>query len=72
MFTDCWPAVVGLSGVAYNDGRRSAMVNFHLPLPQDLHAQIAEFAAEHAGSPLDLDEDLERAAIEVLIATDRS
>jgi len=75
------------------------MVNFHLPLPQDLyeelreeaehsgqpatalarealrivlthrrrqrlHAQIAEFAAENAGSALDLDEDLERAAIE--------
>ena len=75
------------------------MVNFHLPLPPDLHeelreeaersgqpatalardalrivlahrrrqrlhAQIAEFAAEHAGSALDLDEDLERAAIE--------
>ena len=29
---------------------------------QRLHAQIAEFAAEHAGSALDLDEDLERSA----------
>ena len=77
------------------------MVNFHLPLPRDLHeelrekaersgqpatalahdalrtvlahqrrrrlhAQIAEFAAEQAGSAFDLDEDLERAAVEVL------
>jgi hypothetical protein len=77
------------------------MVNFHLPLPQDLHeelreeaersgqpatalardalrivlahrrrqrlhAQIAEFTAEHAGSDLDFDENFERATIEVL------
>jgi len=82
------------------------MVNFHLPLPPDLHeelreeaersgqpatalarealrivlahrrrqrlhAQIAEFVSEHAGSGLDLDEDLERAAIEALKAQDR-
>lgn len=82
------------------------MVNFHLPLPPDLHeelreeaersgqpatalarealrivlahrrrhrlhAQIAEFAAENAGSALDLDADLERATIEALKASDR-
>jgi hypothetical protein len=82
------------------------MVNFHLPLPADLHdelreeaelsgqpatvlardalrtvlahkrrqrlhAQIAAFASEHAGSDLDLDEDLERAGIEALKALDR-
>ncbi len=38
---------------------------------QRLHTQIAEFASVHAGSALDLDEDLEQAAIEVLKATDR-
>lgn len=82
------------------------MVNFHLPLPpelhdqlreeaelsgqpatalarealrtvlaqrrrQRLHAQIAAFASAHAGSDLDLDEDLERAGIEALKASDR-
>jgi hypothetical protein len=82
------------------------MVNFHLPLPPDLHdqlreeaelsgqpatvlarealrmslaerrrrrlhSQIAAFAAEHAGSALDLDEALERAAVEALAASDR-
>lgn len=51
------------------------MSNLHLPSPpnrrQRLHAQIAEFASEHAGSALDLDEDLERAAIETLKATDQ-
>lgn len=82
------------------------MVNFHLPLPPDLHdqlreeaelsgqpatvlarealravldhrrrrrlhSQIAVFAAEYAGSALDLDEDLERGGIEALKASDR-
>ena len=79
------------------------MVNFHLPLPTDLHeqlreeaelsgqpatalarealrtslaqkrrerlhAQIVAFASQHAGSDLDLDEELERAGIEALQA----
>ncbi len=39
---------------------------------QRLHAQIAEFATENAGSALDLDEDLERAAVEALKASDRA
>jgi hypothetical protein len=81
------------------------MVNFHLPLPADLHEllreeaelsgqpatalarealrrvlaqkrkqrlhdQIAAFASKYAGSDLDLDEDLERAGIEALLASD--
>jgi hypothetical protein len=31
-----------------------------------LHAEIKAFASEHAGSDIDLDEDLERAGIEAL------
>ena len=38
---------------------------------QRLHLEIAAFAAEHAGSALDLDEDLEQAAVEALKASDR-
>lgn len=61
--------------MAYYDGKSSAMSNLHLPSPpnrrQRLRAQIAEFASEHAGSALDLDEDVERAAIEALKATDQ-
>lgn len=37
---------------------------------QRLHAEITAFAAEHGGSNLDLDEDLERAGIESLKALD--
>ncbi len=83
-----------------------ASVNFHLPLPSDLHdqlreeaersgqpatawarealrttlsqrrkqrlhAEIAAFASEHAGTELDLDEDFERAGIEALRGLDR-
>jgi len=33
------------------------------------HQAIAAFAAEHAGTPLDLDTELEAASIEHLIAT---
>jgi hypothetical protein len=86
-------------------GGAAIMVNFHLPLPADLHDQlreeadrsgqpatavarealrvalarsrrqrlhdeIAAFASQHAGSDLDLDEDLERAGIEVILASD--
>jgi hypothetical protein len=82
------------------------MVNFHLPLPPDLHdelreeaersgqpatvlarealrtvlahkrrqrlhTQIAAFASEYAGSDLDLDQDLERAALEALKVSDQ-
>jgi hypothetical protein len=82
------------------------MVNFHLPLPPDLHdelreeaersgqpatvlarealrtvlthrrrqrlhAQIAAFASEYAGSDLDLDQDLERASLEALKVSDQ-
>jgi hypothetical protein len=36
-----------------------------------LHAEIAAFASEQAGSDLDLDEDLEQAGIEALLALDR-
>jgi hypothetical protein len=36
-----------------------------------LHSEIAAFAAEHGGSALDLDEDLERAAGEALQAAER-
>ena len=80
----------------------TAMFNFHLPLPQDLHEmlreeversgqpatslareallywlaqrrkqrlheEIAAFARDHAGTDLDLDEDLEQAGIEVIL-----
>lgn len=83
-----------------------ASVNFHIPLPSDLHdqlreeaersgqpatawarealrdtlsqrrkqrlhAEIAAFASEHAGTELDLDEDFERAGTEVLRGLDR-
>jgi hypothetical protein len=85
---------------------RRATVNFHLPLPPELHDQlreeaelsgkpattlarealrtvltyrrrqrlheeIAAFASEYAGSDLDLDEDLERAGLEMLKASER-
>ncbi len=33
---------------------------------QRLHEEIAAFAAEHAGTDLDLDEDLERTGIEAI------
>ena len=36
-----------------------------------LHAEIAAFAAEHAGTSLDLDEDLEEAGIGLMEAQDR-
>jgi plasmid stability protein len=83
-----------------------ASVNFHIPLPSDLHdelreeaersgqpatawarealrtalmqrrrqrlhAEIAAFASDHAGSDLDLDKDLEQAGIEALRGLDR-
>jgi len=46
--------------------------NSHLPLPTDLHRrrrlheEIATWAAEHAGTDLDLDDDLEQAGIEAV------
>ncbi len=84
-----------------------ANVNFHLPLPPELHDQlreeaeisgqpattvarealrtslalrrkhrlhteIAAFAAEHGGSDLDLDKDLEQAGLQALRTLDRS
>ena len=36
-----------------------------------LHAEIASFASEYAGSDLDLDEDLEQPGIEALRGLDR-
>ena len=36
-----------------------------------LHAEIAAFASKHAGTNLDLDEDLEHAGIDLLEAEDR-
>lgn len=39
---------------------------------QRLHAQVAAFASEYAGSDLDLDEELERTGIEALRSMDRS
>ena len=35
------------------------------------HLAIAQFAASHAGTPLDLDPDLEAASVEHLVALDR-
>ncbi len=35
------------------------------------HEAIAAFAAEHAGSPLDLDTELEAASLEHLLATNK-
>lgn len=39
---------------------------------QRLHAEIAAFAKAHAGTDLDLDEDLERAGIEAIRNENRS
>ena len=36
------------------------------------HAAIAAFAAENAGSPLDLDAELEAASVDLLLATKRN
>ena len=84
-----------------------ANVNFHLPLPPELHdqlreeaeisgqpattvarealrtslalrrksrlhAEIAAFAAEHGGTALDLDKDLEQAGLQALSTLDRA
>ncbi|HYU35857.1 MAG TPA: hypothetical protein VEW48_27180 [Thermoanaerobaculia bacterium] len=37
---------------------------------QRLHEEIAAFAEAHAGTDLDLDEDLERAGIEAILSED--
>ena len=40
--------------------------NFHLRRKERLHTEIAVWAAEHAGTDLDLDRDLERSGLETL------
>lgn len=46
---------------------REALQNsLHQRRRQRLHAEIAAFASEHAGSDIDLDEGLEQAALESL------
>jgi hypothetical protein len=48
-----------------------AMKNLQLPLPKETYAQLRAYAAEMAGTQIDLDSDLESAAIERLAKTAR-
>jgi predicted transcriptional regulator len=50
---------------------REALQNaLYLRRKRRRHAEIAAFASEHAGSAIDLDEDLERASLESLRGLD--
>jgi hypothetical protein len=48
-----------------------AMKNFQLPLPKETYAQLRAYAAKMTGTQIDLDSDLESAAIECLAKTAR-
>lgn len=46
--------------------REALQLALHQRRKMRLHKEIAAFAAQHAGSEIDLDEELERAALESL------
>ncbi|PYQ64397.1 MAG: hypothetical protein DMF53_07575 [Acidobacteria bacterium] len=60
-------AVYAILGARFNSGESDVAARHNEHQPEDRHAEIAAFAAEHGGSELDLDEDLEQAGIEALL-----
>jgi len=61
--------------------KKSTLRNFHVPLSEDLysrlredalHEAIAAYAARHAGTSMDLDEELESASLEQLCAQEEN
>src|SRR4051812_45521593 len=64
-------AIYSLLAARFNSGESDVAARHNEHQPHDLHAEIAAFAAEYGGTPLDLDKDLERAAVEALLLLEK-
>ncbi|HEY3570826.1 MAG TPA: hypothetical protein VGP73_23045 [Thermoanaerobaculia bacterium] len=60
-------AIYALLGARSNSEESDVAARHNEHQPQDRYAEIAAFVAEHGGSELDLDKDLEQAGVEALL-----